>query len=116
MQLPPTLRSVYEFPSTTRYQKTVSTPVVPLGVTNTNTSKKAGTSSEKPSTSSETSTTEDGNIGVMVDRPETQERLPYAFYPDHPPVTRQIIYQLCDIRYAEAQKLISANDGRVREK
>ena len=58
--------------------------------------------------------TEDGNIEMTEGAPETPEILPYAFYPDQPPTNRQIIYQLCDIRCAKAQKLISENDGRVR--
>jgi hypothetical protein len=118
MKLPPTVRSIYEFPFTTRFQKGLYNSIVPLGVNNTNSSEKAGTSSEKagPSSekggpSSENSVTEGGDI----DMSGTPEILPYAFYPDRPPTTRQIIYQFCDIRCAEAQKLISANDGRVRE-
>ena len=89
--------------------------MVPLGVAATNSSEKPSTSSEKPDQSSENSVTGGGNIEMTEGAPGTPEILPYAFYPGQPPTTRQIIYQLCDIRCAEAQKLISENDGRVRK-
>ena len=44
---------------------------------------------------------------------EDPEVLPYVFHPDRLPPARQVIYQLCDIHCAEAQELISANDGKV---
>ena len=114
LKLPPTARSVYDLSSTMRYQKIQENPVVPLGVATTSSSEKPSTSSEKPDPSSGNTITEDGNIEMTEGAPETPEILPYAFYPDQPPTTRQIIYQLCDIRCAKAQKLISENDGRVR--
>ena len=79
-------------------------------------SEKPGTSSEKPSTSSEDPIAEGVNMDMLIDVPGTPEILPYAFYPGRPPATRQMIYQLCDIRCAEAQKLVSANDGQVRRR
>ena len=116
MKLPPTVRSIHEFPLTTRFQKAVNNSVVPLGVSNASSSEKPSTSSGKPSTSSENPDTEGMNMDMLVDTPGAPEILPYAFYPSRPPTTRQIIYQLCDIRCAEAQKLVSANDGRVRKR
>lgn len=95
IKLPPLLRSAHEFSLTTRFQKNLKKPVVPLGVANANTS-------GKPC------------IDPSGDTHGTPEILPYAFYPDQPPTTRQTIYQLCDLHCAEAQNLISENDGRVK--
>ncbi len=114
MKLPPTVRSFQEFPLTTRFQKNLNNPVVPMGVSSNSSSENPGPSSEKPGPSSENPVAE-GNMDMLVDTSGTPDILPYAFYPDRPPTTRQIIYQLCDIRCAEAQKLVSANDGRVRK-
>lgn len=43
-------------------------------------------------------------------QPEIEETS-FIFYPDKFPSQRQIIYQLCDIRDQEVQKLVHANDG-----
>ena len=98
MKLPPTIRSIYDFTLHTGVQKRHSASVVPTGVSTTN------SDPNQPSTS-------EGDQGrASLGDPAV---LPYVFHPDRPPATRQIIYQLCDIHCAEAQKVISANDGKV---
>ena len=109
MRLPPKVRHDREFTSTMRFQRNAPQPVVPLGVTNSTRTEGPGTSTQKPEADSQ----EESYMDMSVDKTDAQEILPYAFYPDRAPTARQMIYQLCDIRCAEVQKLISENDGRV---
>ena len=106
MKLPPTIRSIYDFSLHTGFQKTRSNTVVPTGID-------SNPEEGQPSTSREESVPAEDemeNNKMTVGDPEI---LPYVFYPDRLPPARQVIYQLCDIRCAEAQELISANDGKV---
>lgn len=43
------------------------------------------------------------------------EESSFIFFPDKLPNQRQLIYQLCDIHYQEAQDLIHCNDGKETE-